>query len=467
MSEVQEQATSVIKVKRGVLLLAKEYYILRSVSKERGDRTVHYVEFLRILEKELVVALGCTEPMAIAYTAALAKKYVKGEVVSSVKVMASANVIKNAMAVTIPGAKGSGVNLAAALGVIAGDSSKGLEVLNGLTPSDVEMAKEMIKEGKICVEVAETSKKLYIEVVVATAQSYAKVVVADEHTQVVFLEANGETIINSLNEDAKDDQEKKKNSFLSIDSIWDFVQEVNLRDLGIIEKAIELNTNIGLEGLSNEYGLQVGKTIRESVRKGIFADDLITQAMALTAGASDARMSGSTLPVMSNSGSGNQGISATLPVVAVGQNLSVSNEQLIRAVTLSNLIAIHIKTKIGRLSALCGATASGTGASCGITYLLGGGKEEIKTAIQNMQGNVTGMFCDGAKAGCALKLSTCTSTAVQSAIMAIEGIAIQSTDGIIESTAEQTIENLGRLATQGTREMDRIILDIMVNKKVC
>ncbi|MDQ7096346.1 L-serine ammonia-lyase, iron-sulfur-dependent, subunit alpha [Desulfosporosinus sp. PR] len=438
-----------------------------SASKERGDRTVHYVEFLRLLEKELVVALGCTEPVAIAYAAALARKHVKGDVVSSVSVLASANVIKNAMAVTIPGTKGSGVNLAAALGVVAGDASKGLEVLNGLMPRDVEMAKEMIKAEKIRVDVADTLKKLYIEVVVATSQSSAKVVIADEHTQVVYLEADGDIILDRLNEDARDEREKKTDSFLSLDAIWDFVQAVDLRDLGIIEKAIELNTNIAMEGLANEYGLQVGKTIQESVRKGIFADDLITQAMALTAGASDARMSGSTLPVMSNSGSGNQGISATLPVVAVGQNLHVSHEQLLRAVTLSNLIAIYIKTRIGRLSALCGATASGTGASCGIAYLLGGGKGEIKTAIQNMQGNVSGMFCDGAKAGCALKLSTCTSTAVQSAIMAMAGIAIQSTDGIIESTAEQTIENLGRLAAQGSREMDRIILDIMVNKKVC
>jgi len=242
------------------------------------------------------------------------------------------------------------------------------------------------------------------------------------------------------------------------------VQDVQIKDLDIIKKAIELNTTIGLEGLTHEYGLQVGKTIKESIRKGFLTDDLITYAMALTAGASDARMSGSSLPVMSNSGSGNQGISATLPVVAVGERLQVSNERLIRAVTLSNLIAIYIKLRIGRLSALCGATASGTGASCGITYLLGGGKAEIKAAIQNMQGNTAGMFCDGAKVGCALKLSSCTNAAVIAALMAIKGIAIQATDGIIEDTAEQTIENLGRLANEGAREVDRVILEIMVNK---
>ncbi|AFM43073.1 hypothetical protein Desaci_4214 [Desulfosporosinus acidiphilus SJ4] len=426
---------------------------------------MQYAEFLGLLEKELVVSLGCTEPMAIAYAAALAKSYVRGEV-TSVKVLASTNVIKNAMAVTIPGIEGSGVNLAAALGVIAGDYRKGLEVLTGLTALDVEKAKKMIAEKLIAVEVAETPKKLYIEVTITAQESYAKVIVADEHTRVALIEVDGKTVLDTFAEDKADEHEESQYSFLSIDSIWDFVQNVSIEDLSIIRKAIELNKTIGLEGLLNEYGLRVGKTIKESVQKGIFADDLITQAMALTAGASDARMSGCPLPVMSNSGSGNQGISATLPVVAVGEKLGAAHEPLIRAVTLSNLIAIYIKTKIGRLSALCGATASGTGASCGITYLLGGGKQEIQTAIQNMQGNVAGMFCDGAKAGCALKLSTCTSTAVQSAVMAIKGIAIQSTDGIIEKTAEQTIANLGRLAAQGTQEVDRIILDIMVNKKV-
>ncbi|MCB8814280.1 L-cysteine desulfidase family protein [Desulfosporosinus shakirovi] len=432
---------------------------------------MEYKKFLERLEKELVVTLGCTEPMAIAFAAALAKKHVKGEIITSVRVLASANVLKNAMAVAIPGAQGCGVDLAAALGVIAGDFAKGLEVLEGLTPRDVENAKTMIEQGKVMVGIADTSKKLYVEVIVKTPQSYARVVVADEHTQVVLVEVDGNLLINRLSADESGasetgDSGRSEDSFITIDSIWEFVQRAQISDLTIIKKAIELNTSVGLEGLLNAYGLEVGKTIKNSVGKGMLSDDLITHAMALTAGASDARMSGCTMPVMSNSGSGNQGISATLPVVAAGEKLQVSREQLIRAVTLSNLIAIYIKLKIGRLSALCGATASGTGASCGIAYLLGGGKAEIRSAIQNMQGNTTGMFCDGAKAGCALKLSTCTSAAVQSAIMAVEGKTIQATDGIIESTAEQTIENLGRLANDASYEVDRVILDIMVQKKV-
>ncbi|MHB8077564.1 L-cysteine desulfidase family protein [Desulfosporosinus fructosivorans] len=429
-----------------------------------------YEKFIERLEKELVVTLGCTEPIAIAFAAALARKHAKGEIVTAVRVLASANVLKNAMAVVIPGTQGSGVNFAAALGVLAGDFSKGLEVLTGLTQGDVEKAKKMIEDKLVTVGVAETSKKLYIEVVVKTSQSYAKVIVADEHTKVVLIEVDGLTLIDTLTEKngslSSIGSEREEDSFITLDSIWEFVQRVQIKDLDIIKKAMELNTTIGLEGLTHEYGLQVGKTIKESIRKGFLTDDLITYAMALTAGASDARMSGSTLPVMSNSGSGNQGISATLPVVAVGERLQVSTERLIRAVTLSNLIAIYIKLRIGRLSALCGATASGTGASCGITYLLGGGKAEIKAAIQNMQGNTAGMFCDGAKVGCALKLSSCTNAAVLAALMAIDGIAIQPTDGIIECTAEQTIENLGRLANECSREVDRVILDIMVSKKV-
>lgn len=425
-------------------------------------------KFLESLEKELVVTSGCTEPIAIAYAAAVAKNHVNGEIVTSVSVLASTNVIKNAMAVVIPGTQGSGANLAAALGVVAGDSSKGLEVLTGLTPGDVEKAKRMINDKLVVIGLAKSTKKLYIEVVVETSCSYARVIIADEHTKVVLIEVDGLNLINTLtkNKSSESGDMRQEDTFITLDSIWEFVQRVKIEDLAIIKKTIELNTRIGLEGLTNKYGLQVGKTIKESIRKGILADDLITYAMALTAGASDARMSGSTLPVMSNSGSGNQGISATLPVVAVGERLNVSNERLIRAVTLSNLIAIYIKSRIGRLSALCGATASGTGASCGITYLLGGGKAEIKSAIQNMQGTTTGMFCDGAKVGCALKLSSCTNAAVLAALMAIEGIAIQATDGIIECNAEQTIENLARLANEGTADVDRVILDIMVHKQV-
>lgn len=240
-------------------------------------------KFLKRLEKELVVTLGCTEPIAIAYAAALAKNYVKGEIVTSVRVLASANVIKNAMSVVIPSTQGSGANLAAALGVVAGDSSKGLEVLTGLTPGDVEKARKMIKDKLVIVGLAESVKKLYIELVVETAHSYARVIIMDEHTKVVLIEVDGLYLVNTLteNKSSESGDMRQEDTFITVDSIWEFVQRVKIVDLDIIKKTIELNTTIGLEGLTNEYGLQVGKTIKESIRKGILTDDLITYAMAL------------------------------------------------------------------------------------------------------------------------------------------------------------------------------------------
>lgn len=427
---------------------------------------MEHEKFLKVLDKELVVALGCTEPIAIAFAAAMARKHVKGEKVEEVKVFASSNVIKNAMSVNIPGTGSSGINLAAALGSIVNKAEKNLELLNGLEKEDIENAKSMIKEGKVYIDIAKTPKKLYIEAIVNTEKSSARVIIEDTHTNITLIEVDGQTVYcNSA--DCAVEENDIDYSVLNIDTIWDFVQEYDMDKLELVKKSIELNKVIGIEGLKNTYGLQVGRTIYNQMNKGIIADDAANYAMALTAAGSDARMAGCTLNVMSNSGSGNQGITATLPVYAVWEKLKLSEDKLMRAVTLSHLITIYIKSKFGRLSAICGATVASTGASCGIVYLLGGDKNSIKASIQNMMGNVTGMLCDGAKAGCALKVSTCTNAAVHSAILAIEGISIQSTDGIIENDAERTIDNLCALGNEGTREADRIILDIMLSKTRC
>lgn len=422
-------------------------------------------KFFKILEKELVLALGCTEPIAIAFAAALARKYVKGDKVILVKVSASGNVIKNAMAVSIPGTGSSGINLAAALGTLAKDADKKLEVLTGLTAVDLENAKEMVKDGFVVVEVSQSTKILYIDVTVETDISTARVVIEDGHTNVSFIEVDGEIVKSSM--DRIREEKQGDNSFLSLDSIWEFVQNIDINELGIIEESIECNMKIAKEGMDKPYGLEVGRTIKLYIEKGIMGDDIGNNAMAMTAAGSDARMAGCAIPVMSNSGSGNQGISATVPVVTAANILKVDHEKMIRAVTLSHLITIYIKTKFGRLSALCGAAISGTGSSCAITYLLGGGIVETKSAIQNMLGNVTGMLCDGAKPGCALKVSTCTNAAFQSAILAMQGHTIQWTDGIIENNPEKTIDNLCNLGNQGTRECDKIILEIMLNKVDC
>jgi len=431
------------------------------------SNTVEEQKIFEVLDQELVVALGCTEPIAIAYAAALAKKSLKEGDILSVQVAMSGNIIKNAMSVAIPGTSICGVKAATALGIVAGDPDKKLEVLSGISQNHVKQAQDMIEAGIISTSVANTLKKLYIEVMVRSNQSYAKVVIADNHTGVVLIEVDGQAVYKADHADNTNtcDGLDTDRSFLDLDKVWQFAMEVDIEKLDLIKDSIKLNKRVALEGLANVYGLQVGRSIRDGISKGILQDDFASAAMSLTAAGSDARMAGCPLPVMSNSGSGNQGLCATLPVVAVGEKLEINDEKMIRAVTVSHLITIFIKSKFGRLSALCGATIAGTGASCGITYLLGGDLTQVKYAIQNMLGNVTGMLCDGAKAGCAMKVSTCVNAAVQSAIMAREQRSIQFTDGIIEADVNQSIDNLCRLGNQGTLEADKIILEIMLNKK--
>lgn len=433
---------------------------MNSLQLEYEERT-----FLHLLDKELVVAIGCTEPAAIAYAAALAKEQLRGKAITAVKAVLSGNMIKNAMAVTIPGTTECGVDFAVAIGLVAGDAARKLEVLSGITPKDVERAKALLASGMVFVSASDTNKKLYIEIVINSGDQYAKVILADEHTRVVLIEADGSVIYREPSTGASSAEDEDEGAALNLDQLWQFVMQVNTEKLRLVEQSIELNKKVALEGLNGSYGLQVGRTLRDGIEKGYLTNDLATWAMALAAAGSDARMAGVLMPVMSNSGSGNQGLCATLPVVAVGEKLEVNQENLLRAVTLSHLITIYIKSRFGRLSALCGAAIAGTGASCGITYLLGGGLPQIKYAIQNMLGNVTGMLCDGAKAGCAMKVSTCINAAVQSAIMALEDRCISGTDGIVEQDVEASIENLCRLGNQGSVEADRIILDIMLNKK--
>lgn len=432
----------------------------------KGDDVLLDKKFFDLLQKELVVALGCTEPIAIALAAATAAKYakVKENRIKSIKLLASGNIIKNAMSVNIPGTGSCGIKLATALGVVACNDEKGLEVLSGLSKNQIETAKSMIKDGIISADLSDSPKKLYIEVIVHTEVSYARVIIEDSHTNVVFIEADGKIIKDSRSNDCSSD-EHEIGSKLNIDNIWEFVNSFDIDKFDLIKQSITLNRAIGLEGLKNSYGLEVGKTIKAQIDDGILSNDIVNYAMALTSAASDARMAGCTLSVMSNSGSGNQGITATLPVVAVWEKLDLSYEKLIRAVALSHLMTIYIKIKFGRLSALCGATVAATGSSCGIVYLYGGDEEKIKSTIQNMLGNITGTLCDGAKAGCALKVSTCTNAAMQSAILALKGTTIKSTDGIIENDVEKTIDNVCMLANEGTRAADKIILDIMLNKE--
>ncbi|MFZ0442475.1 MAG: L-serine ammonia-lyase, iron-sulfur-dependent, subunit alpha [Methanobacterium sp.] len=423
-------------------------------------------KFLEILNKELVVSLGCTEPIAIAFAAALARKHAKGNIVMKIKLNASKNIIKNAMSVNIPGTHTCGIDLAAALGVITQNPEKNLELLTDLKLKEVENAKKMVQMNIVTVELADSVKKLYIEVFIQTEISNSRVIIEDKHDNVVMIEVDGKPLKNKeFNRDTKKDKYSTlEHDYLSLNSILEFIQNINVEKLGLIKKSVDLNMEICLEGLKKPYGLGVGRSIKNNMEKGFLGDNTSNYAIALTAAGSDARMAGSSLPVMSNSGSGNQGISTTIPVVVFAEYFETCEEELIRAVTLSNLVTIYIKLSLGRLSALCGASISAAGACCGIMYLMGADESKIKLSIQNMIGNLTGMICDGAKAGCALKIATCTSAAIQSAILTLEGNTLSSSDGIIGVTPEKTIENFCLIGNEGMIEADQLILEIMLKK---
>lgn len=420
-------------------------------------------QFFKILNREMVVATGCTEPIAIVITAAYANKYLNGKNVERIIVKASRNIIKNAFSVKIPGTNKCGIDLAAALGITVRSSETNMEILSDLKPEEIDAAKKMVEKGLISVKLKDTPKKLYVEVIVETGKSSSRAVIEDFHDNLVLLEVDGENL--SIENEVR----TLKNGELSLDElnldeILKFISLVETEKLDLIKNAIYLNTQISLEGINNSYGIEVGRNIQTNIDGIKFGDDISNYAVALTAAGSDARMGGCNLPVMTNSGSGNQGISATIPVVVFAAKIKSTEETLLRAVALSNLITIYIKSKLGRLSALCGATVAAIGSCCGITYLMGGSSKQIKSSIQNIIGNLTGMICDGAKAGCALKVATCTSAAIQSAVCIMEDHQVLSTDGIVEEDPEDTLKNFCKIGNTGMKEADRIVLEVMMNK---
>lgn len=429
---------------------------------------IDYALVDRVLHKELVVALGCTEPVAVAYAAALAARAAGGRP-ASIVIAASANVLKNAMAVGIPGTPFRGMPHAAALGALGGEPEKRLACLAGLGDPVIAEADAFVAAGKVAVRQAKTDRTLYIEATVTGPAGEGVARIEDEHERVTLLALNGEALPGyelAAGEPgpAGADASSVGLGGLDIAGVYEYAETAPLESLGLIREAIRLNGDISREGLTGDYGLRIGKVIKENMDLGLLSDDLLNDAMARAAAASDARMAGSSMPVMSNTGSGNQGITATIPVLAVGERLAAPQERILRAVTLSNLMTVYIKYQFGRLSALCGAVIAGAGAACGIAYLLGAGLAGVRSAVQNMIGNVSGMLCDGAKGDCALKISTCTAAAVQAALMAARGITIPPIEGIVDADPERTIRNLARLGIEGSPTLDGIILDVMVNK---
>ncbi|MFS0725406.1 serine dehydratase subunit alpha family protein [Paenibacillus sp. 1P07SE] len=420
---------------------------------------------LKLLHKEVAPAEGCTEPIAVAYAVSLAAEILDEEI-EHVRLRLSGNIIKNALGVGIPGTGQSGLPIAAALGAVVRRSNRKLEVLSGVSPEEVQAANRLLAQNVLEVELKETPEKLYIEAYVKGRTADSLVVIEREHTRVTQLLRNG-TSVEHGPEKADCDAEAADDGaqHLSLDEIYAFVTEAPFEDLRFLLEGAAMNRAISEEGLRGEYGLQVGRKMAQRSAVNLFGQDVATGIMAAAAAASDARMAGSAMPVMTTAGSGNQGIACTLPVIALADRIGADEEQLARALALSNLVTIHIKQYIGRLSPLCGSgIAGGVGASGGIVYLMGGSLDQIKRGVQSTIASLSGMICDGAKATCALKISTGTNAAIQAATLAMNDISPSPSDGVIFDEVEDTIRNMERLVQEGLADTDSTILDIMLSK---
>ncbi|MBS5980232.1 L-serine ammonia-lyase, iron-sulfur-dependent, subunit alpha [Dysgonomonas sp. Marseille-Q5470] len=417
---------------------------------------------ISLIKKEVVPAIGCTEPIAVSLCVAKATEVLE-TVPEKIKVYLSANILKNAMGVGIPGTKMVGLPIAIALGALIGKSEYGLQVLKDLKPEDVDTGKKYIEEKRIEIGLKEDiDDNLYIEVHCLKNDKEAVAIIKETHTHFSHISKNGEVIINEC--DSNHCEESKDEIKLSFSKVYEFATTTPIDDIRFILQAAELNRTASKLSAQGSYGHNVAKTMTGALGKQIFGDSMLTHMMSYTAAACDARMDGAMIPVMSNSGSGNQGITATLPVLTYAEDTNCSEESLIRALILSHLTVVYIKQKLGRLSALCGCVAAATGASCGITYLMGGDYNQITFAVKNMVGNITGMICDGAKPSCALKISSGVSTAVLSAIMAMEQKVVSSLEGIVDDDVDKTIENLTSIGAVGMQETDKLVLKIMTSK---
>ncbi|MBI9059293.1 MAG: serine dehydratase subunit alpha family protein [Labilibaculum sp.] len=417
--------------------------------------------YLQKLKEEFVPALGCTEPVAVAYAAAKARE-ILNHVPDRIEFHVSGNIFKNGMGVGIPGSGMVGLTIAGALGAFGGDPKAGLEVLDGINDDILELAKIFVDNGSVSVDVKPAVAKLYIECICYKGDNSGRVIIQDRHTNVIMAERNGKVLYQNI-PDASEGNTRVLEGW-SFESIYEFVNTVDLSEIKFIEKGISLNKSIAEEGLKGNYGLQVGKSMMLNIKKGLLSKDLMNRSIMLTAAASDARMAGSSMPVMSNCGSGNQGISVTLPVVVAAEELEVEHEKLLRALALALLITIYMKSFVGQLSALCGVLLSTAGAACGITYIMGGTFKQLGMTLQNMTGSVTGMICDGAKYGCSHKISASVGAAIQSSLLAINHNCLNGMNGIIDDDVELTIRNIGRLANEGMEVTDEVILKTMLEK---
>lgn len=419
-------------------------------------------QIIDLVKCEVIPAFGCTEPIAVALCVAKAAE-VLGQYPRKITVLLSANVLKNAMGVGIPGTGMIGLPIAVALGALIGKSEYQLEVLKDSTPEVVEAGKRFIDEKRIHIALKENIEdKLYIEVCCEAGADKVTAIIAGGHTTFVYIARNDEVLLNK--QTAVNIEKEDHNLDLSLRKVYDFAMTAPLSDIRFILEAARMNKAAAERSFEGNYGHGLGKILRGAYKQQILGDSIFSHILSYTSGACDARMAGAMIPVMSNSGSGNQGISATLPVLVYAEENGKSEEELIRALMMSHLTVIYIKQSLGRLSALCGCVVAATGSSCGITWLMGGTYEQVAYSVQNMIANLTGMICDGAKPSCALKVTTGVSTAVLSAIMAMENRCVTSVEGIIDEDVDQSIRNLTKIGSQGMNETDKLVLEIMTSK---
>ena len=420
---------------------------------------VKYGAYVQILKEELVPAMGCTEPIALAYAAAKARE-ILGSIPDKVVIEASGSIIKNVKSVIVPNTNHlKGIPAAATAGIIAGRAEKELEVIAQVTESEIEQMKQFLQTADIKVVHADNGITFDIIVSVYKGSSYAKVRIANYHTNIVLMEKDGEVLYEIAVEGEKEEGLTDRN-LLNMKDIWDFAMTVDVKDIKeTLDRQIAYNTAISEEGLRGDYGANIGSVLLDT-----YGDDIRTRAKAKAAAGSDARMNGCELPVIINSGSGNQGMTSSIPVIEYAKEFDADEDTLYRALALSNLVTIHQKTGIGRLSAYCGAVSAGAGAGAGIAYLCGGGYEEVIHTVVNALAIVSGIVCDGAKASCAAKIASAVDAGILGYNMYKRGQQFYGGDGIVTRGVEETIQNVGRLGKQGMKETNEEIIKIMVGE---
>ena len=422
-------------------------------------KDIRYTTYIQILKEELIPAMGCTEPIALAYGAAKARE-ILGSRPDRVKLEVSGSIIKNVKSVIVPNTNHlKGIPAAAAAGIVAGKSDKQLEVIADVNEDEIKEIIEYLATVPMDVEMLDLGRIFDMIITVEKDGSYVKVRIADYHTNIMWIEKDGEVIFKQVEEIEDDEEARADRSLMTMESIWDFANTVDLEDVReVLQRQIDYNTAIVEEGLRGDYGANIGKVLLAT-----YGDDVRTRAKAYAAAGSDARMNGCEMPVIINSGSGNQGITCSIPVIEYAKELNSGEEQLLRALVLSNLVAIYQKNVIGTLSAFCGAVSAGAAAGAGIAYLNGGGYKEVVHTVVNALAIVSGMVCDGAKASCAAKIASSVDAAILGYNMFKMGQEFRGGDGLVMKGVEATIRSIGHLGKEGMRETNNEIIKMMIN----